>query len=274
MKKAGLLLSCLAGLLILSGCLPQKKVQGPTPVGGELPSKEVGPTPISSQEVALEGRPYVTLTPRSDGKEITLSLSGIVGAKSLEYELVYFAGEPRNQLQRGVVGAVDLQGKTDYTKSLLLGTCSRNVCKYDENVTEGTLSLTFRKESGETQKYQSIFHLQRGKEGKEGLTSGDGNFQFVSQSLPSSGFYLTCSTVGLFQMPAGKVVGGPYGIFTAGSSKVTGQVTLKLQNPSKNAKIMLWDGKKWNELETTVSSDGLSVSATTGQLGTFVVIEE
>lgn len=241
---------------------------------GEFSSKQKSVTPVTSQEVVLEGRPYVALVPRTDGKEIALNVTGIVRAESLEYELVYFAGDPGNQLQRGVVGSVDLGGKTDYAKALLLGTCSRGVCKYDENVSGGTLTLTLRGEDGSVQKYQSVFHLQRGKEGKEGLTSGDGNFQFVSQSLPSSTFYLTCSTVGLFQMPAGKVVAGPHGIFTAGSSKASGEVTLKLPNPSQNAKIILWDGKKWNELESIISSDNLSVSANTSSLGTFVVVEE
>lgn len=269
MKKAVLLSCCFAVLLTLFGCLPKKKTEEPTISGGGLPTK----TPTSA-EVALEGRPYVTLTPRADGREITLSVTGIIGAKSLEYELVYFAGDSGNQLQRGVVGSVDLKGKTDYQKGLLLGTCSRGVCKYDENVTEGILTLTARGENGSVQKYQSIFHLQRGKEGKEGLTSGDGNFEFVSSSLPSSTFYITCSTIGLFQMPAGKIIAGPYGIFTAGSAKASGKVVLKLVKPNQNVKIILWDGKKWNELESTVSSDGSSISAPTIQLSAFVVIED
>ena len=268
MKKLLLVACCLLLVVSLSGCLPKKKGEEPIASGSGFPTET--PTPV---EVALEGRPYVTLTPRADGREITLSVTGIVGAKSLEYELVYLAGDPGNQLQRGVVGSVDLGGKTDYEKDLLLGTCSRGVCKYDENVTEGTLTLTFRGEDGSVQEYQSIFHLQRGKEGKEGLTSGDGNFEFASQNLPSSTFYLTCSTVGLFQMPTGKVIAGPYGIFTAGSSKASGELALKLSKPSENAQIMFWDGKKWNELESTVSPDDSSVSASTALIGAFVVVE-
>ena len=282
MKKLLLVTCCLLFVICYSGCLPKKTGETPTPAaptaegsaGETFGLSPAAVAPTVSSLLPLEGRPYVTLVSRVDGKELTLSISGIVGAKTLEYELTYLAGEPGNQLQRGVVGSVELEGRTDYTKAILLGSCSKNVCKYDEGVSEGTITLTLRAPEGTAQKYESAFHLQPGKAGKEGLTSGDGNFRLTSSSLPPAAFYLTLSTVGLFQTPVGKIVGGPYGIFTPASSKIAGKVSLRLTKTAANPQILVWDKKSWQELTTGFETNGDLVSATTDRLGTFVVVEE
>ncbi|MCX6724566.1 MAG: hypothetical protein NTV20_00485 [Candidatus Shapirobacteria bacterium] len=40
-------------------------------------------------ETPLEDRPYVSLTPRADGKEFTLDITRIKNTQTIEYELVY-----------------------------------------------------------------------------------------------------------------------------------------------------------------------------------------
>lgn len=215
-------------------------------------------------ETPLEERPFVSLTPRTDGKEFTLDISRIKEAKTIEYELVYES----QGLSRGVIGSVELNGETEVSRKLLLGSCSKDVCKYDEGVEQGTLTLRFRG-SGGTRKFESDFHLQQG--GKE-LNSIDGNFKLAGK-FSAGTFYLTMSTIGLPEKVEGKVVSGPYGIFTAGSSSVKGStLTMSLSESPATAKLFLFDGKSSTE-QTGAKIEGQNITATVSSLGTFFATE-
>jgi len=235
---------------------------------GRRPAKPTSPTPGGKEEAVLEvplsERPFVTLTPRNDGREFTMEISRIKNIDTVEYELVYLS----QGLSRGVIGSIDLNGQTSISRKLLLGTCSRNVCKYDEGIEEGTLTLRFRGAAG-TRKFIADFHLQQGV--KE-LTSIDGKFKLAGK-LPSGAFYITMSTVGLPKEIEGKIVGGPYGVFTSGSEIVkNGVVTLSLSEKSPSAKLYSWDEKSWIEEKKDLKMDGDTLSASVDTLATFVAV--
>ena len=260
MKKNWWLFLILAVLFLLGGFFVVKKVkksqEGPTPT----------PTPEGVLiESTLEERPYVTLTPRVDGREMTLSISQIKNADSIEYELVYLS----NDLSRGVIGTIHLNSnEKNISRNLLLGTCSRNVCKYDENVTEGTLTLRFRS-SGGVRKFVSDFHLQRGD---KILTSMDENFKIEGQ-MPAGTYYLTMSTIGLPEAMEGKPASEIYGVFTSGSTALRNvQLTLGLSDSAANASLYSWQGKTWEKEATGFETDGETVSAVISNLATFVAI--
>jgi len=105
----------------------------PTPTPGQM-AKELSPDQL----------PSVWLIPRADKHEVTLEVKEIKNANSIEYELTYLS----KGLSRGVVGTINLNGETSITRKILLGTCSRNVCKYDEGITEGMLTLRLRGPEG------------------------------------------------------------------------------------------------------------------------------
>lgn len=114
---------------------------------GITTTTKVTPTPESvNVEIPADDLPTVRIIPRADKKEITLEIKGIKNADSIEYELSYLS----KGLSRGVVGTIELKGETSITRQILLGTCSRNVCKYDEGVTGGSLLLRLRGASGVT----------------------------------------------------------------------------------------------------------------------------
>ncbi len=246
-------------LLILGGTFWFLRGRGPAEPE-EVP-EELAP------EWSLEERPYVTLTPRDDGKEFKLRIEGIKDTELVDYELVYFA----NDISRGVTGTIELEGKISAERDLLLGSCSRNVCKYDENVTEGTLSLRFQNPEGQVRKYELVFHLQTGDEAAVGLTAGDGNFSFLNK-LPADEYYLTLSTVGLPKMPQEQPVAGPYGIFTSASKKVTGKVNFKLEEGLEEVKILAWDSAQqaWEDYGGEIKNN--FVSASVESLTTFIVV--
>ncbi|RJR30295.1 hypothetical protein C4564_00915 [Candidatus Microgenomates bacterium] len=98
----------------------------------------------------------VSVEPKSDGRSIILSVSEIPsGTESIEYELSYNTAEG---LPKGALGKIDVNGKTEVEKDVLLGTCSKNTCTYDEGVTMVDLVLKFNHPSGAT-KFTGQFSL-------------------------------------------------------------------------------------------------------------------
>lgn len=229
---------------------------------------EVGPIPTPEGrliETPLEERPYVTLTPSKDGHWLTLSIEGIKDGKTLEYELIY---NTASGVMQGSTNTVELEGESFYTKEILLGTESRGHYRYDEGVTQGTLTLRFRSDEG-VRKFVSDFHLQQAD---AKLTSIDGNFSFSGKFSPNT-FYLTMLTVGLPGEVEREVLGGPYGIFTTGGETIKdGVVTLALTEESPTAKLFSWTGTDWQEENEGFEIDGKVVSAGVDKLTTFVAV--
>ncbi|HUS59872.1 MAG TPA: hypothetical protein VMX76_00585 [Nevskiaceae bacterium] len=231
------------------------------------PAEEEPVTPESEGvliKTTLEERPFVTLTPRTDGRELTLEISRVKNAQTIEYELVYLSAG----LSRGVIGSIDLDGEAAVERKLLLGTCSRDVCKYDEDVTEGTLTLRFRGSDG-VRKFIADFHLQQGD---KILTSIDNNFQLEGTISPTT-FYLTMPTVGLPREIEGQPVSEIYGVFTAGSKTIkSGIVNLALIEENPDVALYSWDGRAWQVEEEDFKTDGKTLSASVGQLAAFMAI--
>jgi len=70
-----------------------------------------------------------------------------------------------------------------------------------------------------------------------------------------------------------KVVGGPYGIFTAGSVSVKNSIlTMTLSETTTSAKLFLFDGKSSTE-QTGAKIEGQNLTATVNSLGTFFATE-
>lgn len=98
----------------------------------------------------------VAVTAQSDNREVTLSISAIPkGTESIEYELSY---DTSAGLPKGALGTIKLSGESSIERKITLGTCSRNVCKYDEGVTKINLVLRFNTADGASQ-FQKSYDL-------------------------------------------------------------------------------------------------------------------
>lgn len=117
-----------------------------------VPTPTVEVVPI--QDLA-ETNPYgIDLTPRYDKKAVFLKITAFPkDLKTIEYELTYEAREG----SRGVLGTINYQGEEKIRREILLGTCSKNVCRYDEGVEEVKLTAVFRGEK--TEKFEGTFSL-------------------------------------------------------------------------------------------------------------------
>jgi hypothetical protein len=232
MKKIGLI-----GGIVLLGVIG---LIGVIRVIGGVKSEErkiivrVTPTPAKVVEMSLAEKPFVSLMPTSGAKELELVIARIKNIAKIEYELTYLS----NDLSRGVIGTISLNGESEIIRKLTLGSCSRNVCKYDENVTEGGLSLRLIGAGGAT-KLTTDFHLQKGK---SELSSLDGKFKLTAK-LDRNAYYLTMNTLGLPGEFTGQISGEPYGVFTSGSTAVKGA---KINLPGD---VYGWGGSKWQKVD-------------------------
>lgn len=213
-------------------------------------------------ETTLEERPYIILTPSSDGHWLTIEVSRIREADSLEYELLYNTASGATQ---GSINTVKLKGESSYSKKILLGSESSGHYKFDEGVTQGSLTVRLRGGPG-TRKFVTDFHLQQGE---DELASIDGNFS-IKDTFSKSNFYVTMHTVGLPGEFDGEVIAGPYEIFSSGAKTVkNGQVEITLSEETETAKLYSWSGTKWIEEKSEI--EDRTISADIDSLATFII---
>lgn len=199
-------------------------------------------TPSSQDEpvadIPFDKRPFVTLTPTSDGHYLVLNIENIKvdNASVLDYELLYQVADGRTQ---GVPGSIKLD-ESKIEKELLLGSESSGKYRYDEGVETGTLTLRFRNDKGKlVGKLSTDWHLQSNT--KE-LASVDGSFQFALNSAPKGVYFVTMQTFGVAQMPDGFSASENqmvYGIFNSSSENYSGSPT--------PANVLNWNGTSWQD---------------------------
>ena len=220
-------------------------------------------------KLAIKDRPYVTLTPRPDGREVTLMIDNVTNATEAEYELEYTAGS----MIQGVFGTIDFnEDEPPVEKDLLFGSCSKGKCRYDENVSGG--SLTIRFDGGdEAYTLKSDFNLQQMADREGVFTSKDIKASLeVGSSLSSSAYVVVQNTMGLPAELEGEILAGPYAFIAATDPTLKGaELTIKSKDDLTDAKLMFWSGKDWQELVSKVG-DG-KISAPVTSLGTFVLVK-
>ena len=171
------------------------------------------------KEVVFKDRPFVSLTPTSDGHWLNLKIDKIILPKtsSVDYELLYSLPDGRTQ---GVPGNVNLNSDTKIERKLLLGSESSGKYRYDEGVKDG--SLTIRLRDGKVKllaKFSTKFYLQSSD---FELTSVDENFKYVLDKKPKGMFFVTMETFGLMDTSIESVASGPYGVFTSDTTLASG----------------------------------------------------
>lgn len=114
-----------------------------------------GNNAATNQPGAVSAKPVKAITPeqiglslsfRADKKAIIMDITKLDGIASVEYEVTYDANVTADSsgdsasgvTQRGVVGSpIPVKsGDSDIKRTIELGTCSKNVCKYDNVVSD------------------------------------------------------------------------------------------------------------------------------------------
>lgn len=230
---------------------------------GQLSKQEkVEETPDISE------RPYVTLSPRADGRAVVIKIGKIPRGAQIDYEITYIT----EGVTQGIVGAVAIEpGQDVYEREHAFGTCSRNVCKYDKNVEFGKWTAKIDL----ADRFYSIgsdWHLQRLTGGKVELKDK------FSVNIPSGGFAKASYTMvhenqGLPSVlpQAVKLISGPFHFSAAEKLNKKGTVSVPASD-LQGAKIFFWNGSSWQDLGGEVK--GGTISASIDSTGTFVVASQ
>ena len=292
MEKIKLLLTVYRKTVILSGFLVLLLF------GGYLLFQNLNSSSDSAEELDLifddEG-PYALLFPRRDGNALILSLKRTASYDAITYELAYTSkadeevvagnkildlGEgvsSGGSIDRGVQGTIDTKDKKgEIEQEILFGTCSKNVCKYDKGVENGTLTLHIRKGS-KAYKMITQWHLQKPDVALGSLTSGDGHLIYKieadRQQLSNTGFSIINDLTGVPKLPWGKeVLGKVYSLNIPIAKELPGgDISLELaENPPAEAKLYHHDGSVWKQLDTKI--EGSKLSSEASGAGIFAVL--
>lgn len=237
--------------------------------------------------------PYAQLFPRRDGNALILNLKRTSAYDEITYELTYTSlpdtttvsgkkitdeeGSTEGSIDRGVAGTIDTKDKKgEYEQEILFGSCSKNVCKYDQGVENGTLSLKIRK-GKKTYKMITQWRLQKVEVALGMLNSLDSHFNYKiadeKQDLSVVGFSIINDLTGVPKLPKGKqVLGKVYSLNVPLAKQLPGgDIILELaENPSQDAKLYRYNGNEWEELETKI--EGSKLTATANGAGIFAVL--
>ncbi len=240
--------------------------------------------------------PYAILSPRRDGNALVLNLKRTSSYDAISYELAYTSkpdetvvngskstdeeeGSASGSIDRGVAGNIDTKDKKgEYEQEILFGTCSKNVCKYDKGVENGTLTLHIKKD-GKAYRMVTQWHLQQPDLALGVLNSGDGHLNYKlnadRNTLSNIGFSIINDVTGVPKLPSGKEVSGKVYALNAPVAKELpgGDVSLELaENPKNGANLYRYDNSngQWKELDTKV--EGSKFSAKADGAGIFAVL--
>ena len=270
MNKKYIYIGAVITLLLLAGLaiwlfqpfFGKKSVQQPT-------STKAKKT-ITVNTLAIEERPYITfipkskIEPKSQGHWITFIVDNTGKFKQLEYEFEYTTGS----MIQGGLGRIDFsKERPPVSKEIAFGSESKGKYKYDEGVYTGQFTFTFS--NGEDAALRADFNLQNAGENNGIFYPPDAKVKLeTGKDLKSGDYLIIASTLGLPEPVNKKVIAGPYG-FYADSSRSLSSSTITFEEAGENAQILIWNGKKYQELTTKVN--GGKATASVSSLGTFVL---
>lgn len=248
-------------------------------------------------DLAFEAEgPYALLFPRKDGNALFLNIKRTASYDFISYDLAYTSasdetvvsgskikdegeGAVGGAIDRGVSGTIDTKGKKgEYEQEILFGTCSKNVCKYDKGVENGTLTLHIKK-GRKAYRIITQWHLQHPDIALGNLTSLDGHFSYKVEAereiLSNVGYSIINDLTGVPKLPSGKdILGKVYALnVPIAKSLPAGLVTFELaENPPSDAKLFRYNDSKssWEELDTKI--EGSKLSAKASGAGIFAVL--
>lgn len=267
-------------LLIFFGILIPGAVYWQTKTKPEEATKS--PAPVKTKveninQLAIEKRPYIIIEPKSTtmpqdiGHWIMVTIDKASAYQEVEYDVEYQAGN----LIQGFMHTIDLKKETQpASKEGFFGSESKGKYKYDENVTGGSILFKFFYDESKFDALKTYFNLQNMAEREGVFTSNDAKatLKVGSQDLKSTDYVVISSTLGLPAPVEGKILSEPYGFYSSSDGEINATLTLGAKEALDKAVILSWDGKKWQELDTTLTDN--QAKATVTGFGTYLLIQK
>jgi hypothetical protein len=144
----------IAVLLLITGFVVYKAVfsGSPAPV-----TQDASPTPVA--EPSVDSSVSVTLTKSPKPYTVVLNVAGLSGKyTTVGYEFSY---ESKGLIKGVNSGSkpLDVAGKTEFSREVYMGTCSKNDCTPDVGVTKVTVALEFTDTTGARSQFSKDYDL-------------------------------------------------------------------------------------------------------------------
>lgn len=162
-NKRQLIIGGIVILFLLAGGVYLVMSSKKTPVQEQTTTQDQTVQTLSAKEIGLQ------LIPSSDNKKIKVVVSKVNDIKSLEYDITYEADIPASELARGEQGGKVERGFNDSAENISagkyeskyfdLGSCSKNVCRYDTGVEEIKIILKVIKKDNKVYKVEDSIRL-------------------------------------------------------------------------------------------------------------------
>jgi len=154
-NKMVLIYGGLVILLAVTGYVVYQTVFAPVPT--QQAAGDAFPTPVILPPV--DESVVVGLEQSAKANTVDLTAKGLAGKyTSVSYEFTYDS----EGLIKGVNSGstpIDVTGKSEFTREIYLGTCSRNVCTPDKGVTTVSVVMTFTGTTGDKSQFSKDFEL-------------------------------------------------------------------------------------------------------------------
>lgn len=255
LKKKLLIIVPLA-LLLLGGIALAINKNKQTSEEAPVVVKKKVQSPVNVIPVAE--RPYLRLEPSVDGRHISINVLEIKKpAAELEYEMEYQTGS----MLQGFGGLISL-AKLPATEKKLFGSQSAGgAITYHEDIKGGNLLAQFG--GSEAYAVKSAWrYFENAKEKMTKFSSQDNKFSIEAKALSSSSNYLVIyNSPGYPGEIEGELISDPYVVSAERSlASASNEFAVSFRSSDQTAKIMAYDGSKWQEMETTAADGMISTS--------------
>jgi len=145
-----LLLVILGGVFFLRGRSAPDTEPADTDQSQSIPK-------LSKEELDLS----MELSP--DNTKVKFAIGKASDIKSIEYEITYDADSTEDEsvkVPKGITGTEEIDGDSFETDFLVMGTCSRNVCKYDTGIENIKLLLKITKDDNKVYQAEDAIDIE------------------------------------------------------------------------------------------------------------------
>ena len=232
-------------------------------------------------ELDIAQRPYVTLTPTSDGAEIIVSMENMGAFDKIEYELTYLADNPQvagEKIQRGATGTDVNTKDAKYKKDVLLGTASRGVKSPDRAIEDGKLLMHMFKSDIQYDSETEWSLVELGTKAQE-ITDKSGNLKFNSPAFTKEYWAILADTVGVppkAEFDVKNALLPTYGIFSI-APKFTkkAQLSLKVEKDG-NYTLYLYhpNDSTWGKSDSKYNKNTQTLTSQVEFFSSFVVVSQ
>lgn len=233
------------------------------------------------EDIDIAKRPYITLTPTTDGAEIIISMENMSEFDNIEYELTYQADNPQivgEKIERGATGT-DIDTKVPiYKKPILLGTASKGTRSPDKNVSDGKLTLHMFKGDIEYQS-ETPWDLKHTGTVADSISNSASTLKLNLPKLGKDYWMILTETVGIppnYKDFKPQDVIQPIYAFFAVIPTLTKPAEITIQSTEELKSPVLYKYNHgdvtWSKLQSTYDQGTKTIKSSIDSAGSFIIV--